>query len=153
MEVSRKKISILSFFLLFINLSVYCQTAGKIETKNSIVHFNGVYSMEYGLIAIQYIRFFEGGTVLTIGTLKSDKEDSKILLDKESKDIRISKGEYSIEKNIIKFTTKSEFVTVDYIGAINGDKILFTVYSQTTKHQSEDEYTFRAILDYTKTIL
>ncbi len=108
--------------------------------KNSpIIRVDGVYQSKKNGDTFEYLRFYPDGSVITVSSTGTAADIAK-WFNKSGKDL--SKGNYTLTGQHLKFSSTDSYGTVDYDGDIKGDVILLKTYSHINGYHGSDEYLF-----------
>jgi len=121
-----KSILSILFFCIFVS-SVSSQSSNTNNTEQNtrseiFIKYDGVYFIPYaGGFSNEYIRFFEDGKVITVNSTGSPVQVKNWF---NYEDENVSRGEFSIDGNLISFTTAIDEISVEYIGIISSNGLL-----------------------------
>jgi hypothetical protein len=88
----------------------------------------------------KYLRFYEDGTVLSVGST-GNPEEVAAWLNKACQNCSV--GQYVIRDSVLEFTTTSNEGTVDYTGTVNGEELTLDIYSHINGF--EDTYVYHFV--------
>jgi len=107
----------------------------------SIIRFNGLYQLENDGI-YEYLRFYDDGTVLSIAS--TGQPETVIFWLNLEQEADHGKGAYTIRGKKIEFTSRSkDGGAVDYVGSIEGNRIILRSHSHINDYRGVQEYAFR----------
>jgi hypothetical protein len=117
-------------------------------TQIPALRYDGIYQLVESYYCI-YLRFYKDGTVLSAGSI-SKPEEVVTWLNKSYQNSPmekyISEGQYVLWGTILKFTVSNKQGKVYYYGTINGDELIFDVYSYINNYRGKEVYHFVDII-------
>ena len=122
------------------NMPVYLYIPGieKIPLSTAPVHYDGLYQCKEKDYT-SFLRFYSDGTVINVSSTGTAEQIIKWF---KASDKGLSSGKYTVNGTSIKFSATSGSGVVDYVGKIDGDKMILDVYSHINEFSRNSEYTF-----------
>jgi len=109
----------------------------------SSLRYDGLYQSVRQDDSIMYLRFYEDGTVLSVGST-GNPEQVAVWLNKTYRNGSV--GLYVIRDLVLEFTVTSKEGAVDYTGTINGEELTLDIYSHINGYRATSVYHFVEIL-------